>query len=272
MADIRDKLEDKDFRFLAETALPHRRDVEGLVLTMRQDREAFDSLLGADRVYQRLSTDPEMLVAVSPRLHFAVLLDRASRDLRTTSYTLERSRRQRLPVFDSHQVADLLADLSRREYLADMLASFSRVETYTVAYRVREGVWRRMRFNDMDIDGLIRYAAQADEKLRFAPYKRLADVCLFVSGIFPEHLDSPSRYAGSGSRPGFLGRRVRTQDEYRAEGERFYLLASHHEAARLLSMDQVLAELGERFIDAQKALSYVAHRFIWWDKRRFFGV
>ena len=128
---------------------------------------------------------------------------------------MERERRQRIPVFDTHRVADALENPEMCDYLADMLGSFSKVQTYSVGYRVRNGVWRRLRFNDMDIDGLIRFAATLDEAQRFGPYKRIADICLFVSGLFPEHAEVGAYYPMSGKRrPGQAGRLRRNLDDY----------------------------------------------------------
>ena len=76
------------------------------------------------------------------------------------------------------------------EYLAAMLASFTRVESYVRPVRVRRGVWRKVRYNDMDVDSLLRFCAEADEQQRLRFYKRIADVCLFVTGIFRDYAPS----------------------------------------------------------------------------------
>ena len=273
MTDLGAKLTEADLRFIAKTLYPDRRDLERVASALRDDREVLQAALGADRLFQRLSGDPEILVQVSPRLFFAVLLRRAARDLRAASYTVERERRQRIPVFDTHRVADLLGPADMRDYLADMLASFSKVQTYSVGYRVREGVWRRMRFNDLDIDALMRYAGALDEAQRFGPYKRIADVCLFVAGVFPEHAEVGAYNPVSGKRrPGSAGRPRRNLAEYRDEGQAFYRLAAKHATARIMSMVDILARLSTQFLEAQKALSYMTERYVWFDKHQLFGA
>jgi hypothetical protein len=94
--------------------------------------------------------------------------------------------RQDIPVFDTREVTNLLARPGVLEYLARMLASFTRIQTYTIPVRVRRGVRRRIRYNNMDIDSLMRFCATADEKDRLSFYRRIADVCLFITGIFPD--------------------------------------------------------------------------------------
>ena len=52
---------------------------------------------------------------------------------------MERRQRQKVLLFDTDQVIQLLEQRSVRDYLATMLASFTRVESVTVGVRVREG-------------------------------------------------------------------------------------------------------------------------------------
>ena len=95
-----------------------------------------------------------------------------------------------------------------------MLASFTRVESYVRPVRVRRGVWRKVRYNDMDVDSLLRFCAEADERQRLRFYKRIADVCLFVTGIFRDYASSAGGVVGA-------GRGRRTLEDYETEGRRF---------------------------------------------------
>ena len=76
---------------------------------------------------------------------------------------------------------DLLSQKQIRDYLAEMLVSFTRIESFTLPVRVRKGIWRKYRFNDLNVDSLIRYCQAVDEEYRFRFYKRIADVCLFLA-------------------------------------------------------------------------------------------
>lgn len=273
MSDVRDKLSDQDLLFMAETLLPGRDDYDRLVAVLREDAELFEAMLGADRLFERICAEREILVRISPHLFFAVLLRRAKKDLPQRLYTIERSARQRIPVFDTQHVADFLDEPEVPDYLADMLASFTKVQSFATAVRVREGVWHRYRFSDMDIDGLIRYCQTIEQPQRFAFYKRIGDVCLFLTGIFPEWVLSRERYPASGQpRPRLPWQRVRTMEDYREEGSTFYEMAAQHETAQLMSLDKVLAQLSERFLDAQKALTYIAERYLQFTKQELFSV
>jgi hypothetical protein len=46
----------------------------------------------------------------------------------------------RIPVFDTNDLAELLSDNSIVFYLADMLSTFTRIESYAVSFRIRKGI------------------------------------------------------------------------------------------------------------------------------------
>ena len=39
-----------------------------------------------------------------------------------------------------------------------------------------------------------------------------------------------------------------------------------------MDLDQVLSGLSTGFLEAQKALTYMTERYLWFDKRRWFGA
>ena len=159
------------------------------------------------------------------------------------------------------------------DYLASMLASFTRVDNVTVRYQVREGVWRRFRTSELNVEGMMRVAQATEEPFRFEPYKRVADVCLFLTGMFPEYIEARHRYAVSGKvRPGVRGRMVVTREDYEAHGRAFYRLAAEHEMARMEGLDEVLETLSERFVLAEKPLRFLARRYLQFARHRLFDV
>lgn len=172
----------------------------------------------------RIMADDEIFLKVSPALYFEVLLRRATRELQIATHTLERSGSGRIPVFDAQEVSSFLARPEVLEYLATMLASFTRIRSYVTHVRIAHGVRRRVRFNDMDVDSLVTLCAATGEEHRLALYKRIGDVCLFLTGLFPAHATM---------RPitGALRMR-RSLDDYQLEGQRYYGLAEAHPAAR----------------------------------------
>jgi hypothetical protein len=112
-----------------------------------------------------------------------------------------------------------------------MLASFTVIESQVRRVRVRRGIWGRIRHNDMDIDSLVQLCSAADEENRLGYYKRIADVCLFVSSVFQEH-----SYFGQGLDQSTFPASIRMRrsiEDYKWEGKRFYSLAEGHSAAKL---------------------------------------
>jgi hypothetical protein len=270
---MRWRLVDRDLLFIIDTLMPRTVDADEKAAQIRGDDELVEAMLDDDRLFQRFMADEEILVHISPWLFFAVLLRRARRDLEAEAFTLERRARQKVLLFDTEQVIELLEQESVRDYLATMLSSFTRVESVTVPVRVRKGIWRKYRTNDLDVEGLMRYCQTLDEEFHFGPFKRIADVCLFLSSLFPEHLESQHRYPLSGKlRPGIRGRTIRSREDYETHGRAFYRLAAEHERAKIEGLDQVLATLSENFILAEKPLSFLAQRYLGFARHRLFDV
>lgn len=258
---------DRDLLFMIDTLIPGRTDKERLVASLRDDAQFVEAMLAADKLFESVHSDQEILVKITPWLFFAVILQRAKKDLQKEAYTIERSHRQKIPVFDSEQVAGLLDRQRLAHYLADMLASFVKMESFSMSVRVRPGVWHRYRFSDMDVDGLVRCCQVVDEEQRLAFYKRIGDVCLFLCGMFPEYIESQSR-----DRRRFTGWHSKTIEEYREEGQEFYELAAQHQAARSAALDETLATLAHSFVQAEKALAYTVDRYLQFRKHDLFGV
>jgi hypothetical protein len=253
--------------------MPGYRDKEQAADLLATDRELIVRMLEDERLYKRLLSDEDVLVRVSPWLFFTVLLRRVRRDLEAESFTVERRDRQQVILFDTDQVTDLLEEDAVLEYLSWMLASFTRIESMTMRYRVRKGIWRKYRTSELDVEGMIRFAQTAEESFRFEPYKRIADVCLFLVGMFPEHIESQHRYPVSGQiRPRARGKLVTRLEDYEAQGRAFYRLAAEHEMARMEGLDQVLATLSEHFVLAEKPLTFMANRYLRFSRHSLFDI
>lgn len=265
-------LSESDLDFVVREAAPDAANVEQLKDLIREDEAFRRALVGDERVFARVMTDEEIFVRISPALYFEVLLRRSLVELEQAVYTLEYDRAGPIPVFDTSAVVDLLARRGMVGYLADMLSSFTRVRVSVTAVRVRRGVWRRVRTSDMDIDSLVRLCSAAEPEQRFAFYKRIADVCLFVAGLFPHSARGHQRSFA----PGVLGptpgaRSRRSLEEYAQEGRRFYELAAEHPAARALELTGVLGLLGENFTTATKPLRFIASHYLHSTGRRLFA-
>ena len=266
-------LTQRDLEYLVETLMPTALDVEDAAARLRADETLLDAMLDDPDLFDRLLGDEDVLVRVSPWFFFAVLLRRAQHDMRQETFTVERRAGQKVHLFDADRVLDLLEQAELRDYLATMLASFTRIHQVTIPVRVRRGVWRRYRTNELDVDSMMRYCQGVDEEHRFSIYRRIGDACLFMSSMFPEHIESQYRYASSRQvRPGARGRLVASLEEYEAHGRAFYRLAAEHETARVEGLDEVLAMLSEHFVLAEKPLTFVANRYLLFTRHKLFDV
>jgi len=261
-----------DILFLVETVDPN---LLSKIDTIKDAPDIIEGMMEheARRLFQRimLMSEETITTTISPRFLFEILLRTARRDLESQAYTVERTATQRIPVFDTPEVTRFLSNKMVLKYLADMLSSFTRIESFTIPVRVRKGVWRKIRFNDMDIDSLLRFCQTVDEEHRFGFYKRIADLCLFILGIFPEYVTMDYRYPSSGDpRPRLFGRLRQSAEDYEEEGRRFYKLAGEHRDATLLGLAEVLQQLHDKFNLAKKPLNYISDHFLQFRKGKLF--
>lgn len=263
----------RDLRFVVETLIPERQDPEHVIQLLQEDTSLLEAMLEDERLFQQLMADDEILLSVSPGFFFKVLLLRTRRDLQKEVYTFERRNLQKVVLFDANRVVDLLSQPPVCDYLAMLLASFTRIHSVTIPIRVRPGIWHRLRINDLDVDNLIRYAQILDEEHRFGVYQRIADACLFLTGIFPEYLESRQRYPFSGQpRLRLRSSVLHTLEDHEAYGRSFYSLAARHPLARQQGLEEVLGTLSEEFLLAEKPLAYLAERYLSLHKHRLFDL
>jgi hypothetical protein len=273
MSEMPGKWSRRDLRFLVETLVPERKDIEQVVNSLGNDEELLEAMLQDDRLFQRLISDGESFLLVSPHFFFKILLLRAQRDLEQEVYTVERRHLQKVVLFDAERVVEFMADRAMSDYLAGMLASFTRVQSTTIPIRVRPGIWRRLRVNDLDVDSMIRYAQALGAEQSFAAYQRIGDACLFLTGLFPEHVDARARYPHSGQpRPRLRGSLLHDLEDYEQYGRSFYQLAAEHKKVPSRQLQRVLTALSERFILAEKPLAVLGERYLSLRKHRLFEL
>ena len=254
---------DADLAFLIESAAPEVSDKARLRKLIRVDQDLRHAFIEDENTAQKILTDREAFLKISPRLYFEILLSKTRRELEGASHTIETSGAKKIAVFDTKEVVDLLYRKEIIFYLADMLASFVKVEDYTIFYPTEPQIWRKIRFSDLDIDSLIVFSESVDEESRLGFFKRIGDICLFILGLFPEYVQATHRYPFSGElRPQLAGRVRRSAEDYEEEGRRFYQLAAEHPAARSVELSQVFNLLHEKFNAARKPLNFIAHHYL----------
>jgi hypothetical protein len=271
MAQVVQRWSHRDLQFVVQTLVPGRDDLDSVVDLLQDDEALLQAMLQDDRLFQQLMTDDQAFVSVTPEFFFKVLLLHTQRDLEQELYTIERRHQQKVVLFDANRTVELLARPAVRGYLATMLASFTRVNTMVIPIQVRPGIWQRFRVNDLDVDSLLRYVQILDEEHRFPAFQRIGDACLFLTGLFPEHIEAHQQYPKSGQRrPRLSSSLLHSLEDFEAYGRTFYHLAAEHPLARRQALDEVLAILSEQFILAEKPLAFMGERYLSLRKHHLF--
>lgn len=266
------RLSKRDLDFLVETVSPEVTDKHKLKMIIREDEDFRNTFIGDQGVFRRVMNDDEIFLKISPTLFFEILLRKAANDLEKVSYTLERTRTMRIPVFDARDVVELLNKQSLLVYLADMLSSFTKIECYAITFKGKKGIWHKTRFNDLDILSLMGFCEVVEDEYRLGLYKRIADICLFVLGLFPDYVEREYRYPFSGHlRPQITGKVRISLEDYEKEGRKFYRLAAEHESAKEMDLSDVFWVLHGHFQQAKKPLNFIAEHYLKYKIHRFFG-
>ena len=252
---------DNDLRFVAETAGAGRYDPEEAPALLRAREDLLDVLLEDERLVERVLGDEQVLLRVSPRLVFTVLLRRVLRDLHQRPYTMERTANATIAVFDATQVRRFVAEPEIWNYLVSLLTSFIRNETVTVYVR-RQGHYVRRRFSTLSLEDMIDLSGLAARDEVPWIFRRIADIALFQSGIFPQSLRR------SRTRAGRAPAVPPTLEAYEEHGRRFYRLAATTGAAG--AEGRVLEALADDFTSARKSLELLSDRYLRWSPIRWF--
>jgi hypothetical protein len=274
-----------DMRVLAEVARTRDRVATPEILV--DEPERLVGLLAERRVYDAVFGTPDdpagLATPVSPFLIFAVALHRAAAELAERAYTAEWvGPSRRIPVFDVDVLRDFVSDPMRRLFLVELLASYTHVSSGAVWERTPRG-WRRRRFSELDpaqLAGLLDVVPDSD---RPGVYRRLGDLALFLTGVFPDHTanrflspvqrDRLVRVSGMGRIAG-----AKVDSELGAValleelGVRWYRLAARSAQPPLTATMQVAAGVAERFRAARRILNDVTDRYLLPRRGQLFGL
>lgn len=273
-------LTDADLRLLASAAGPPAGtgQLSGIAVDasrLRGDPQALLRLVEHPGVFRVvLGSTKEAggwAVPASPFLVFAAFVQQAAAELASMDYVPERTGlRQRVPVFDAPALREFIGEPARRLFLAELLASFTRVASGR--YRIRTGGrMRTRRFSELDpvrMAGLLDAVPQAE---RPGVYRRLGDAALFLTGVFPDY--ATTRALG----PLDAGRLLRAARLPSSERERLaaapamdlweHLGARWYRAARELAPAVtarvvVVGDVASRFRQARRVLNHLADRYL----------
>jgi hypothetical protein len=208
-----------------------RRDILHLVRLMGHGDE--DIVSGAEK---RLDEDGADALLDDPRVLNALLTHPdASAPTTLVFYVLVR-----------HALLEVgIGDRRTADYVASLLVAFGRAGR---AYRVSETTTDEYHY----LVDVIARLASADRREAFLLRSHLGNFSLWLSGLFPDYLESRSRRKGAPS-----------ISYYERMGTTGYRLAAKSPEAASLGLDSVLNEVAEHFGGVRSALNLVSDRYLW---------
>jgi hypothetical protein len=262
----------------AEDASAYLRSHPELVEEALGSPAAFELVLGGE-------VDHELLVHASPFLVFAVAVHRTVDELGHTSFVEERiTPRLRVPVFDAGQLREFGVDPARRYFMVEHLTSYTRVMSGPV-WTQRRGRWRRQRFSELDAARLAATLDAVPESDRPGIYRRLGDLALFLTGVFPDHSAARAVHPIELERllrslPAVAGSRPTLDDVEQLAGERgaegllewlgphWYRAAA--ERTPVTGLGRLLGDLATRFDQARRFLNHLTDQYLFPVRNRWF--
>jgi hypothetical protein len=266
----------------AVTAVSTARSQPHMVESLLANGRAFDALFGQQE-------GDDTLLGASPFLTFALAVHRGLHELQGSTMVEEWiGPGRRIPVLGVEDLRTFLSDPARRLFLTELLASYTHVASGSVWTRTRRG-WRRRRFSELDPVRLASLLEVVPEAERTWVYRRLGDLSLFLTGIFPDHTATHGfgqLDEGRLLRAARLGERSQHVAQPPAEpvldlgavgllehlGERWYRMACSVALSPGTATMEVVADVAGRFRQARRILNFITDRYLFPFRSSWFGV
>lgn len=267
-----ERLSERDLRLLADAARSEA------VARLRAEPARICERIASPDVYDALFAPwvEEPFVLASPLLVFSVLLAQTARELGGSTHIREWiGPGRRVPVLDVEGPRAFAEDPLRRLFLAEVLASYTHVVSGSLLVRTRRG-WARRRFSELDPVRLAELLEIVPPFERPMVYRRLGDLALFLTGVFPDHVgerlfrpvqvERITRLLGTelAAGDGAVGLLERL-------GRHAYGMAAEGIETAAAGLASVLAEMPERFADARRLLFVLTERHLFPRRERWFG-
>lgn len=254
MASYLDSLTERDLATLG--AIVGSDPVELAEELRRRPWSVHDLLSRSDVFEAVLDRSAHPADVVSPFLLFAVLLHQVAAELRDATFVNDWSGpRSRLPVFDVDPLREFFEDAARTSFLARLLSSFAVPDPTP------------MPADPFDLSSMASWLDQVVPRDRTILLKRLGDLALFLTGIFPDRTGSKPLMPVDAER---LGRTVHMTSEevlalcdsasiapgldaLEALGSRWYAASVADGGA-----PPVFADVASRFRSARRVLNHLA--------------
>lgn len=243
---VLEQLGERDVRFIVNSLVQEPADRERVARLAHSEPAALEAMLGDARLAQKIMADQDIILRISPYLLFAVLLRQVRRDLERADYTPEWvAPRSRVPVFDTKTLAGILANHQVLHYLADMLASFTQIKLMEPPLDDLDEPCNFVHSwgtDELDVESLIRLGAESPHAQRLAVFRRVGDVAMLLTGIFPDYTGRP--------------------EQVEEIGRRYYRMAARHPNAGWLGWDRLLNLLAEEFTRIRRILNVLSDMYI----------
>lgn len=242
---------------------------------LRADPDRIQRVLSEPAVFTGIfgASTEEAFLHASPFLVFAVLVHRVHRDLADVGFIDEWvGPRHRVPIFDVDTLRDFTADPARRLFLAELLASYTHVASGSFWARTNRG-WRRRRFSELDPIHLLELLDLVPESDQPAVYRRLGDLALFLTGVFPDY--TADRLLSPIARERLRRRVLRREGELPPAFELFELVGrrAYSAASKATPRPGLLEDLaGRGFAHSRRVLNFLTDRYLFPLRDRWFSM
>lgn len=275
---LSEHLSDRDLAFLVRVLVDRRRDHDRVVDILRDKPDLVEIMLDDPQLYERVADGSAAAERISPHMLYAILIRQVRRDLDRVAHTTDYVAPDgRVPVFDAGELRAFLDDHAKRDYLVELLASFTQLaspgaersagsdvpEPFPVAEpaAARSAGWR---FSELDLAALERVRPLVDERDRFAVDRRTGDLSLFLAGTCAREESRPALFEAV--REARVAAPTATLPEVlealEGKAREAYQSAARHAIARATRVDGLFAALAESVHPARKVLNHLSERHL----------
>jgi hypothetical protein len=243
-------LSDKDLLFLIESYVTKRNDYENIASLINGDEDVIAKMIDSDRVFNKVMSCTERILAISPYFLFSLLLRRAFKEKRKDVKFIEKTidvLNDMAPVipWNKNRLMSLLEDTHVSNYIANMLAQF--IESSKL-FSIGDDEKKSHHYSvDMITDSL-----QSDNIEKFSIYCHIGNYTLFLTGMIPEYIKHRYEYKRSPV----------DKHYYVGFGKTYYGLASEHTNARKNRLTVTLSQLSEGFEAVAQVLSFMNKEYL----------
>jgi len=250
-------LSDKDLLFLIESYVTKRNDYENIASLISGDEDVIAKMIDSDRVFNKVMSSTERILAISPYFLFSLLLRRAFKEKRKDTKFIEKTidalnNTEPVIPWNKSRLMSLLEDTHVSNYIANMLAQF--IDSSKLFSMSDDEKKSHQYIVDMITDSL-----HSDNIEKFNIYCHIGNYTLFLTGMIPEYIKYRYEYK----------RRPVNKHYYVGFGKTYYGLASGHTNARRNRLTGTLSQLSEGFDAVAQVLSFMNKEYLHPEKAGF---